>query len=73
MVHSHQGNLNFDINKTNMNSEQAEKCISVAKQAIMAHDYQKALRFLDKSLNMSPTAEAQQLKDLCKLNLNGKG
>ena len=56
-----------------MNSEQAEKCISVAKQAIMAHDYQKALRFLDKSLNMSPTAEAQQLKDLCKLNLNGKG
>ena len=58
-----------------MNSEQAQKCIEVAKAAISRQDWDKVIirifpfqaeRFLNKCINMGENAEASELLDTVK-------
>lgn len=44
-----------------MNADEAAKCLSKAKQAINERDFDKAERFLVKSIKLHETNEAQTL------------
>jgi tetratricopeptide (TPR) repeat protein len=52
-----------------MNKDEAEKCKNIARKAIANHDYEKAIRFLNKSLKLSPDNEATSLIQVCEMNL----
>jgi len=41
-----------------MNADEALKCLNLAKQAITARDFEKAERFLVKSIKLHETSEA---------------
>ena len=49
-----------------MNLEQAEKSMEIAKKAMDVMDYEKAIKFIRKSINLHPTEEAQRLLFECK-------
>ena len=44
-----------------MNLEEAKKCYSIAKDAVNNNDFEKAEKFLLKSIKLQETAEAQVL------------
>ncbi len=44
-----------------MNLEEAKKCYSIAKEAVNNNDFEKAEKFLLKSIKLQETAEAQVL------------
>eukprot|EP01022_Parablepharisma_sp_SALTPOND_P028485 TRINITY_DN71041_c0_g1_i1.p2 TRINITY_DN71041_c0_g1~~TRINITY_DN71041_c0_g1_i1.p2 ORF type:complete len:496 (+),score=42.44 TRINITY_DN71041_c0_g1_i1:2831-4318(+) len=48
-----------------MNNDEAIKCIEIAEAAIARGDYEKAKRFLQKSLKMCPTEKAKKLLSEC--------
>jgi hypothetical protein len=44
-----------------MNADEALKCLNIAKQAISQRDFDKAERFLVKSIKLNETQEAQSI------------
>ena len=44
-----------------MNADEAQKCLSLAKQAINARNFEKAERMLTKSIRLHQTNEATSL------------
>ena len=38
-----------------VNSDEASRCLDIARDAVTAGDYNKALRFIDKSKRMHPS------------------
>ena len=38
-----------------VNSDEAARCLDIAREAVAASDYGKALRFIDKSKRMHPS------------------
>ena len=44
-----------------MNADEAEKCLNIAKRAINAQDFDKAQKFLIKSIKLHDNNEAQGL------------
>jgi len=44
-----------------MNADEAVKCLNIAKKAINERDFDKAERFLVKSVKLNETSEAQDL------------
>lgn len=56
-----------------MNKDEAEKWKDIAKKAIANHDYEKAIRFLEKSNKLFPSPEADGLINLCQMNLKNRG
>jgi curved DNA-binding protein CbpA len=55
-----------------MNGDEANKCINIAKTAISNGDYEKAIRFLQKSLKLHETGEAHGLIKVCEMNLKSR-
>jgi len=48
-----------------MNNDGANKCIEIAQEAMQIKDYEKAIKFLNKSLKMSYTEKAKKLLEEC--------
>eukprot|EP00347_Sterkiella_histriomuscorum_P002794 403366774 len=55
-----------------MTEDEAAKCLLVAQEAIKNNDFQKALRFLDKSLRIKETQKAIYLRGQVQKKINGE-
>ncbi|KAL8425435.1 hypothetical protein ACSSS7_008387 [Eimeria intestinalis] len=53
------------------NKDEAQKCVSLAKRAMIAGDFAKAHRLLEKAQRMFPSAETEALAAACSVKLNG--
>lgn len=52
------------------NKDEAAKCVALAKKAMLAGDFVKAQRLLDKAQRMFPSAETEALSSACTHKLN---
>lgn len=55
-----------------MNEEEAQRAIDLAKEAIRQSEWPKAERFLQKSMRMCESAEADHLMKLVRASLSSK-
>ena len=55
-----------------MNKDEAEKCREIAKKAIHNREYEKAIKFLNKSNKLLHSAENDGLIQLWEMNLKSK-